>query len=355
MVKDDNDLLYEWLAYHYTTLPLRYIVIGSDLNNRQHPDTVLRLWNNTHLRSWVLSADEFINKHGNYEALFSARTEFKTEEERRSFHHHALIHRQKGFVTACTQILQREGVTWTIFIDSDEFLVMNPMTKEDETLLRVGGDGHFSISNHSRQIRTRIRDDFLSKRTVAELIHGMQLTSHMGICYTIPRLLFGTYENSSCANSDQVLVHEEAKSFLKERLQYLNTMRFLRHGKKGDFASSKFGKVMIDVSALSRETVTKRVPSSIHRPFRDVCGPAGAAHFPNAYFFAAHYIGGWERYSSREGDHRRNYGEWSVRSSLANESSTGMACAAIIPWLQNMRHCLGDIRTQILLGVDEAR
>ena len=30
LVKDDNQLLPEWLAYHYTTMPLRRLIVGVD-------------------------------------------------------------------------------------------------------------------------------------------------------------------------------------------------------------------------------------------------------------------------------------------------------------------------------------
>ena len=37
MMKEDNELLYEWIAYHFEMLPLRYLLIGSDFNNQQNP------------------------------------------------------------------------------------------------------------------------------------------------------------------------------------------------------------------------------------------------------------------------------------------------------------------------------
>lgn len=352
MVKDDNDLLYEWLAYHYTVLPLGYVVVGADIGSSQDPDEVLQRWKTepTGLRSWVLHSEDFIHRHGNYYEHFGGnRTEFPTEDEQRKYHHHALIYRQKGFITACAERLQAEGVGWTLFIDSDEFLAMNPMTEDDKDL-QADGEGQSLLSNHSREIRTRIRDEYVGKRTVADLIRDTNLTSDMGSCYTIPRLLFGALENATCNDESIAAMHGEARAFLKHHYDKFSTLRFFQHAKKGDFATSKFGKVMMDLSRVPRDILKSRVPSNIHRPFRDLCGPAGAAPFPNAFFFVAHYIGGWDRYASRRGDHRRTYGEWYVRSALVTNMSSSMACASIIPWFVQFARSLGDDTAQFLLG-----
>lgn len=66
MLKEDNELLYEWLAYHYTTLPLRYVFVASDVGNLQNPEEVLMRWKtaNTDLEFWVQNASAFVHRHG---------------------------------------------------------------------------------------------------------------------------------------------------------------------------------------------------------------------------------------------------------------------------------------------------
>lgn len=65
MIKEDNDLLYEWLAYHFTRLPLRYVYVGSDEGNLQNPNDVLNRWKfaNTGLQYWIVGANDFIHRH----------------------------------------------------------------------------------------------------------------------------------------------------------------------------------------------------------------------------------------------------------------------------------------------------
>jgi hypothetical protein len=106
---------------------------------------------------------------------------------------------------------------------------------------------------------------------------------------------------------------------------------------------------MMDLSNLTDDTVAK-APRNIHRPFRPECGP-GVVHFPDAAFFLSHYIGSWERYSSRV-DGRRNREEWEQRA----EITTGTSCdKAIHAWFPRFVRAVGTKRAQYLLGVDDTR
>jgi hypothetical protein len=86
MVKGDNELLYEWLAYHYTTLPLRYIFVASDVGNTENPSVVLNRWKqaNTDLQFWIKNASTFIHRHGHVYGPVNS-----TEDV-----HHEFVHRK---------------------------------------------------------------------------------------------------------------------------------------------------------------------------------------------------------------------------------------------------------------------
>eukprot|EP00588_Corethron_pennatum_P009150 CAMPEP_0194271248 /NCGR_PEP_ID=MMETSP0169-20130528/5088_1 /TAXON_ID=218684 /ORGANISM="Corethron pennatum, Strain L29A3" /LENGTH=204 /DNA_ID=CAMNT_0039013557 /DNA_START=100 /DNA_END=711 /DNA_ORIENTATION=+ len=45
LVKDDNHILSEWIAYHYTTLPLRHLVVAVDPISETSPADILGRWN----------------------------------------------------------------------------------------------------------------------------------------------------------------------------------------------------------------------------------------------------------------------------------------------------------------------
>jgi heme exporter protein D len=354
MVKEDNDLLYEWLAYHYTVLPLGYLVVGSDIGNSQDPAIVLKRWTKAgivDLSYWILQPEDFIHRHVNYDEKYgqNATTMDKAQlslVELKSHHHHALIHRQKGFMTACTELLKKQGVGWTIYIDTDEFVALNPLTSEDEEL-EVGGKGHFSISNTSYEIRKQFLDS-ANNKTILDIVLELQRNRDMTECYTMPRLLVGALENGTCPEKDGVqAVQQLARAQLNDRFEHMSTLRFFQHAKKGDFTRSKYGKVMMDLSKIPDETIKLQQPRNIHRPYAAHCGAAGGAHFPNSFLFLRHYIGSWERYASRSDDHRRGRSEWLERAFVDEGSS---ACAAAVHWYPRFRR-VGEGRANFLLGV----
>jgi hypothetical protein len=120
----------------------------------------------------------------------------------------------------------------------------------------------------------------------------------------------------------------------------------VQHAQKGDFAASKYGKVVMDLSQLDAETVNSTVPRNIHRPYKSVCGPA-VVPFANAVLYLNHYIGTWERYSSRR-DGRRNRQEWQQRAYF----DEGVSCdKEIHAWLPEFIRKMGSRRAQFLLGV----
>jgi hypothetical protein len=44
LIKDDNAILSEWIAYHYHTLNLRHLVVAVDPNSAEAPDIILNRW-----------------------------------------------------------------------------------------------------------------------------------------------------------------------------------------------------------------------------------------------------------------------------------------------------------------------
>jgi hypothetical protein len=265
--------------------------------------------------------------------------------------HHAFVHRQKGFVTTCSEFLKKQGVQWTTYIDSDEFVVLNRLGSDDKDLI-VKDKGPNSIRKESYQARRDL--DFnlnssqgamttTSTKTVAEVLHKLRATEYLKTpCYTLPRLLVGALENVTCPK--QTAVNELARR--DYRYEEMSTLRFVQHAKKGDFAASKYGKVIMDLSDMDEETVSVTVPRSIHRPYKSVCGPA-VVPFPNAVLYLNHYIGTWERYSSRR-DGRRNRQEWEQRAYF----DEGVSCdKEIHTWFPRFVAQMGSRRAQYLLGV----
>ena len=361
MVKDDNDLLYEWLAYHFTTLvpPGRpfYVVIGSDVGNTHDITEVLHRWDKIpELHYWILPADDFVNVHGNYNDLFGqnkSSEENMSPDERKHYHHHALIHRQKGFLTACSRLLKSQGAEWTLYSDTDEFLALHPLS-DDDLKLKIDGQGHDSITNSSFHIRQRLAESMDKEKSVLEILDELQDFGHNDICLTIPRLLVGALENRTCPPQFGIdSVQQLAQKQLQDRYADMSTLRFVQHAPEGDFTYSRFGKVLMDLSRIADETIQMDLPRNIHRPYATHCGPAGGAHFPNAFAFLMHYIGSWERYASRS-DNRRNRREWEERAFVDNvDGDVSAVCTSRVhTWYPKFIRRVGANNAKILLGIE---
>ena len=380
MVKDDNDLLYEWIAYHYTVLSLRYLVIGSDIGSLQNASDVLNRWNNVNLtaddsqlRYWILQPEDFIYRHHRpsvpsstpQDLMPSSMLLINDTDIRRNInvntendHHHALVDRQKGFVTVCSEMLKAAGVAWTLYIDSDEFVVWNPLSNDEEAQLQTNIQQRNAIQNRSYTIRKNFTESNIqsSKRqdntsNYYDLIRQLQNQNDVSECYTMPRLLVGALENRTCPDRYGVKeVQKRARQQLGHRFTQMSTLRYFQHAKKGDFTSSKYGKVMMDLTRIDTQTIRTK-PRNIHRPYTQHCASAGGVYFPNAYFFILHYIGSWERYISRgSNDRRRNRDEWEHRA-YVDDGSMSACDSTVHHWMFRFEQLVGEFRTNYLLGV----
>jgi hypothetical protein len=307
LIKDDNDLLPEWLAYHYTVLPLRRVVIAVDPHSVQDPEPILQRWRQTPLQ---------------YTIWQNWDDSSRQNEDKQEQHHHALVHRQNEFIQKCSEILKQKGAQWTALIDTDEYVIPNRWSLSDEQLI-IDGHGPHAIQNVSWHIRQHL-PPIGDATTVVDILTKLQSAGLVGSCYTLPRLLVGALENRTCDSASRTTFPQ------------LSTLRYFQHAVKGDFRLNKFGKVFMDLSQLSWSTLPS--PRNIHRPYKDYCGP-GVVHFPDAFFYLNHYLGSWERYSARS-DPRRNREEWEKRAFVDDGSP---ACeSGVSEWLPRFVEMVGS-------------
>ncbi len=343
MMKEDNDLFYEWLAYHYTVLPLHYVYVGSDEGNQQDPRDVLRRWKtaNIGLEYWVVNSTDFGSTPVTINFTGSRRPSYSAEHEDA---HHSFVHRQRAFMTSCVRFLRSQGLHWVTFIDTDEFLVINRMSEEEKAMMQQNDR---ETLHHSKAVETtayQMRNELPAidnQSTIVDILRRLEHIEDLGSCYTIPRLLYGALENVTCPDASTVTRIAQSKFHYKE----MSTLRFTQHARKGDFAKSKYGKVMINLSRLSDETVGS-TPRNIHRPYKPECKAGASGNFAHSSFYLNHYIGSWERYNSRE-DSRRNREEWERRAHL----TAGDSCEhAVYNWFPRFLEIVGEERAQYLLG-----
>jgi hypothetical protein len=157
--------------------------------------------------------------------------------------------------------------------------------------------------------------------------------NYRSACITMPRLLFGALENVTCPHT----------TLTKIPKKHLTTLHHVQHAPKGDFAFSKFGKTMLDLTQLDA-IASLPIPRNIHRPYKSYCGP-GAVEYDAAPFVVHHYIGSSKQYGARS-DLRRNTAEWTKRAYLTSRAN----CDATT-WIDAFVNKVGgQARANYLLG-----
>lgn len=135
LVMGDNHLLVEWLAYHYTTLPLKRLIVAMDPRSATSPLPVLERWKGKiNYTTWAdndYADEEELQKNGckmKENAELRAKLANKTLGKKvLETVHWTWVHRlrQPMFMHACAKQLRKENRSWAVYIDTDEYLVVN--------------------------------------------------------------------------------------------------------------------------------------------------------------------------------------------------------------------------------------
>lgn len=353
MVKGDNDLLTEWLPYHFTVLPLRHLLIATDTDNLEDPKDVLQRWNlaQTGLQYTIVNVSAFEStlygpfqrnlkkdlKRFNMDLVKKGKPKINTTDDvsfQRDVAHHYLIHKQVSLISYCTQYMKERGVQWVTYHDTDEFLVIN-----NSVMNRLHNNKSSANNVHGEKA------DYAA--TVIDILQRQfteQENSTNKSCHVLPRVTVGAMENFTCPESESTVRFAQG-SF--EMFSIFNTLRFQQHAHIDDFAKNRFGKAMVDISRLS-ETQLEAKPNNIHRPFPKSC-PRPVAPVATSPFYLLHYVGGWERFQAKN-DIRRGYTEWLERASYAE--STWSCAQRHYEWLPRFVNRVGLERARYLLGTE---
>jgi hypothetical protein len=253
LVMDDNHFLIEWLAYHYHTLPLRYLVIAVDPRSRTSPQSILdrwaskitvRVWNDTHFLP-----QEWLNRGPKAD---DATSKFVLHRER-----------QRNFYPTCLQALKHAGRQWTMVVDIDEFVLINP---------------HYL--HYQNTTTTRV-----PKRTLLESIQS-QANHSQEACITMPRLRFGNYKDGNATKS--TLPNQDWM------LTYRWQWRAGLHNRK----VNRNPKSMVNVGLVHNFS---RADTDAHRPVRSAC-PKRNMYILNKQspWSVHHYVGSREQFEFRK-------------------------------------------------------
>ena len=121
LIMDDNHYLIEWLAYHFTVLPLKRLIVAIDPHSRTSPIEILRRYENLNISN---NESPLINITVWNDADFKrvANLEKIQYEERYDRH----LERQDQFISSCLKQLYYERIwRYVAIIDSDEYIAWN--------------------------------------------------------------------------------------------------------------------------------------------------------------------------------------------------------------------------------------
>ena len=305
LVKDDNVILPEWLSYHYTTLPLRRIIIAVDPLSISQPDFILDKFRQIgiNITKWT-DRDFFYRGKGQWEDVAPPNA---SQEAIYKSH----LYRQKLFLTSCVQTLKREGRSWTALIDTDEFLVFNRYEQEEgspwdcthkysdvrvpnKTALDMCTSAyHAHMLTHSQHPRNLMPRPGTHNSTFAHYWedHWSDLMAwhewHNRPCIVLPRI------QMQAQDSNESIVSMIPPGF------NVNAFHTIRYRKHGDRQNKIPGKSILNVSGdFPREAFI----NNPHRVLsRAKCKGERIAKNSDSIFRVQHYTGSPEVFLSREG------------------------------------------------------
>jgi hypothetical protein len=301
LIKDDNDLLNEWIAYHYHVLKLRHLVVAVDPESETSPAAILETWR----KNFGLQVDEWTDQNympefflqGMYEHVprmikwSDNATKWKSdgvnvtsedlEKTFQKINRHR--YRQSKFLKECILHLQKQDRKWVTHVDTDEFIVINPALRQE------GEAGNITVPT------------ILGQNTIFSFLQDL-VHLNSGVvnwpCISMPRLLFGAREDPVSSGG----IGDHAPSRLS-----LETMRWKYHADYADQNLNRLPKVIMDVSGVPPSALNSSKVFSIHRPSLGLCRRQAQMDMTVGRKYPItvnHYIGSLSRYMSRK-DARR--------------------------------------------------
>lgn len=288
IAKDENRNLPEWIAYHYTMVNLRHLVVCGDPFSESSPRKVLNRWKNVKGMKTELWAER---------TFFPPTPKTKLLKESRHQEITRLHHeRQKACYEKCMRHLKKNDRSWTMLIDADEYLAFNPVSDNDDkklyskinknepnssyrfiNQLRKSKDDKEKRKAEQMKMRTKLPNGFNSNMSITDFIQKERNNVPWidSSCLILPRLQFGNEEESNKA----IIERGIPQGFQSKTL---STLKHFSHIKKGSTENGS-GKCIVDVSKMERFKV--KSPHAINND----CGRIGSADHSSSLLRVNHY------------------------------------------------------------------
>jgi len=343
LIRDDNDRLPEWLAYHYHTLPLLHLVVAVDPGGRHSPQPILKRWaeSNMNITVWERDADYMpiwqIQKS-------KCNKKIRNPKRKRLYCH---LPRQRHFVKSCIKFHKESGRKWIAVIDTDEFIVFN-RAHDDEP------------SNGTRAVSTERKSNKLPTTggdvTVLDFINGLAQKEYSpwrssdNPCIIIPRLRFGAVESEKRKIYNGTGIDPDTGAEEPTGPARLDTLRFRHHAARGptkyrEYDPNSYGKPIIDLSRIPMESL-EGTPLGPHAATPECKDAEIDGVYHSSLLRVHHYLGSRKKYFGRKGDTRRNVEKFERDATLSAGEDDD-----IRPWFKSFMKEAGTIRAKKLLAM----
>lgn len=240
-------------------------------------------------------------------------------------------YRQRVFLAKCLQKFRNMGRTWTMHIDTDEYVVPSKLFRE------IGADYVKTqpITMPGSVLRLLQRT---AKKTPALINYP---------CVSMMRMLFGSVEDELHTDDDGSIIIKRANAVPEGfNATAFESLRWRYHAPETNASFHGNPKVIIDVSAIPAKDFPTELVYSIHRPIRKFCPKNNDLDY-NSYhkqpIAANHYLGSYERYSGRS-DKRRNRLIYDKKALVNAGTDDGT-----LLWLKGFTdHIGGDVAAKLL-------
>jgi hypothetical protein len=370
-VKDDNEQLAQWVAYHYTVLPLRRLIVGVDINSTQDPMDVLGRWTGSDLHFQVWYPDDYEHNNINYGGDS----------------HHRYVQRQHRLYARCLQHFHQQGdLGWATLADTDEFVKLNPLDDflvskfHNETSYVLDKDNIEAALPHMApnetlwdriEFRKRLRlrlglDQLTNGNPTSEVSPKQQLHSVPTVlevleeyssehgtlpCHSMSRRRYSAVVENFTALADTICRPKLDLTIMDSlNISKISTLQFLYHVPPLTYKYNEWAKVMVDLRRIPYDQLSRaenrRNP---HQPFDECPRP----YMPDivSLIHVNHYTMHWSDHVTRRGANVRESleKEKEMWSSFAH-ARDHVRCDHIHGWLNDFVDEFGLEKARMLLG-----
>ena len=331
LIKDDNEILPEWLAYHYHVIGLRHVIVAVDPLSVQYPTEILEKWKSlTDMKIQEWTDDDYMpSDFLVYQKPPDKYMENATELLSRGVNTEDILeisnhrYRQRVFLAKCMRDLREKGNSWVMHIDTDEYITPSK-------LLRQMKPDYLTIPSMDQP--GAVLD--LLKQAVEKTPQQINYP-----CVSLLRVLFGSVES---------LKEDMWKDVPPEfNAEHFESLRWRYHAPPHNMSFHGNPKVILDVSAIPEDSFPDDIVFSIHRPVQAYCprnNEVAFTHYRQQPIAVNHYLGSWERYAGRN-DKRRSRAVYDRKANVRRGKDDGNRL-----WLKGFLRTVGFDLTRQLLG-----